>query len=102
MILFLSNKTTGLLFLEKKTGQQRQIDTAIALPVTLFPSKFPSKEYDYARSIQSHYNELIHSVANDDEFLHDTFKTVLQADDFTSRLWNIYQQVKHQNDQQVA
>lgn len=49
-------------------------NTARAIAVTLFPTKFPAKEYQYALDIQKDYNELVFSISNDHEFLSETLK----------------------------
>jgi glutathione synthase len=42
---------------------------ATTAPVTLFPSPFPRVCFDQARSIQTAYNKLYASIAQDEEFL---------------------------------
>lgn len=41
-------------------------------PITLFPSKFPEKEFNYAKNLQNHFNKLIYNAANDYDFLKST------------------------------
>ena len=38
-------------------------------PITLFPSPLPVPVLEEAKSLQKHYNLLMHRVANDPEFL---------------------------------
>lgn len=42
---------------------------AVTAPVTLFPSLFPRACFEEARAIQTAYNELYASIANDEEWL---------------------------------
>ena len=77
-------------------------------PFVLFPSPFPRDEFNKAVNIQVIINELMHKVSDhllnsDDEFLsqvaHDynflreSLKNTIKVDDFTGRLWKIYQTI---------
>jgi len=62
-------------------------------PFVLFPSPFPSNEFLKACELQVIVNELMHKVAHDYEFLRDCLKHTIQVDDFTGRLWKIYQTI---------
>jgi len=44
------------------------------LPVTLLPSKFPAKEFNYALELQRHFNDLIYLISKDFEFLKESLK----------------------------
>ncbi|XP_026674693.1 glutathione synthetase-like [Ceratina calcarata] len=63
-------------------------------PFILLPSPFPRKEFDNARWIQTTLNILIHRVAQDHDFLSGTLKETIQVDDFTKRLFEIYEIVR--------
>jgi glutathione synthase len=86
----------GLLALNKTNDLVQQHDFASPLPVTLLPSKFPKKEFDFAKELQSHFNELIYLISKDFEFLRDALKDVIKYDDFTRRLWDIYAKVNEE------
>jgi glutathione synthase len=43
--------------------------TAINAPVTLFPSPFPKKCFEQARSVQKTYNRLYAAISRDEGFL---------------------------------
>ena len=68
----------GLVFLEKNNelmaNKTQNHDSALPLPVTLFPTQYPDKEFLFATSIQNHFNELIYTISNDYEFLRDTLE----------------------------
>ncbi len=49
-------------------------DSALPLPVTLFPTQYPNEQFQFALSIQNHFNELIYTISNDYEFLRDTLE----------------------------
>lgn len=87
----------GLVLLEKNNeymaNKAQNHDSALPLPVTLFPTQYPNEQFQFALSIQNHFNELIYTISNDYEFLRDTLENVIKVDDFTSRLWNIYETV---------
>ncbi len=61
---------------DEKNGYQRQ-DTSYPLPVTLFPTKLPAKEFNYACNIQKDFNQLIFSISKDYEFLKKTLKKLV-------------------------
>jgi len=63
----------GLVLLSKSTEGINH-DSADCLAVTLFPTKFPSVEYNYAVQMQTDYNELVLGISNDYEFLRDSLK----------------------------
>lgn len=69
-------------------------DSCYPLPVTLLPTKFPKKQYEFAIDIQKHFNELVHNISNDFEFLNETLKDVIKVDDFTCNLWRIYENIR--------
>ncbi|XP_038108082.1 glutathione synthetase isoform X3 [Culex quinquefasciatus] len=62
-------------------------------PFILTPSSFPRKEFEKAVALQTTLNELMHSVAHDEEFLRDTLKYTIKVDAFTGSLFEIYETV---------
>lgn len=48
--------------------------TVLHSPITLFPSEYPLKEFNYAFGIQNHFNQLIYAVSRDHEFLFSSLK----------------------------
>ncbi|XP_060564458.1 glutathione synthetase-like [Ruditapes philippinarum] len=61
-------------------------------PITLFPSPLPVPVLQEAKSLQKHYNLLMHRVANDPEFLCQCLKNVIKVDEFTKMLYDIYKE----------
>ncbi|XP_044731252.1 glutathione synthetase-like [Chrysoperla carnea] len=57
----------------------------------LLPSPFPRCEFQKAIDLQPVLNELLHNVAHDYEFLKDSLKNTIKADEFTRNLFEIYE-----------
>ncbi|CAF0925902.1 unnamed protein product [Brachionus calyciflorus] len=86
--------TNGLIYFRPSENiNERSNDLANQLPVTLFPTIYPRSEFQYALSIQTEFQKMIFQISQDYNFLKEALKTVIQVDDFTKRLWNIYDQV---------
>jgi len=62
-------------------------------PFLLFPTPFPREEFHKAVELQTVLNELMHKVAHDYDFLKESLKYTIQVDDFTRRLFEIYEKV---------
>eukprot|EP00095_Tigriopus_kingsejongensis_P004650 maker-scaffold29_size597861-snap-gene-4.34 protein:Tk04650 transcript:maker-scaffold29_size597861-snap-gene-4.34-mRNA-1 annotation:"glutathione synthetase-like isoform x1" len=62
-------------------------------PFLLLPSPFPKSEFEKACHLQPILNELMHKVAHDRQFLTETLKHTIKVDEFTRRLFNIYETV---------
>lgn len=65
-------------------------------PFVLLPSPFPKQEFLRAKSVQKPLNELLHQVAHDREFLTSILKNTVAVDEFTARLFRIYETVQDQ------
>ncbi|PNF30929.1 Glutathione synthetase [Cryptotermes secundus] len=65
-------------------------------PFILLPSTFPREEFNKATEIQIILNELIHKVAHDYGFLSSSLKSTVEVDEFTSRLFKIYETVHNE------
>jgi len=65
-------------------------------PFVLFPSSFPRNEFNKALRLQTVLNELMHKVAHDNDFLNESLKNTIKVDDFTKRLFEIYEKVQEQ------
>jgi len=83
--------TNGLICIENDQNSIKTHDTAYPAPVTLFPTKFPKKQFDFAIEIQKYFNELVHDISNDTAFLKEMLNNVINVDYFTSKLWDIYE-----------
>jgi glutathione synthetase len=70
--------------------------TVLSQPVgcTLFPTPFPRDLYQEALSLQRVYNKLYAAVAEDEEWLHEVLRDLIDVDPLANRLWTIYQEVK--------
>ena len=68
-------------------------DALYFAPFVLFPSPFPKKEFNRALTIQPLLNELMHRVAHDNDFLTETLRNTIKVDQFTAKLFEIYQKV---------
>ena len=66
----------GLVSLKKPNhaNEKQSHDVASPLPVTLMPSKFSAKEFNFALELQKHFNELIYLISKDFEFLKESLK----------------------------
>jgi len=62
-------------------------------PFVLLPSPFPKDEYYKAIQLQTILNELMHKVAHDYDFLKAALKNTIKVDEFTGKLWNIYETI---------
>lgn len=69
-------------------------------PFTLFPSPLPRSCFQQAVDVQVDFNLLMHHIAHDRAFLEDCLKSVIKVDEFTKRIWDIYEAVHSEGIQQ--
>ncbi|KAI3357189.1 hypothetical protein L3Q82_015652 [Scortum barcoo] len=62
-------------------------------PFTLFPTPVSKGAFLQALAVQTHYNTLVDKISQDPDFLHKALTSTITVDDFTARLFGIYQQV---------
>lgn len=62
-------------------------------PFVLTPSTLPRREFDKSVRLQPVLNELTHKVAYDEEFLRETLAETIKVDEFTRKLFEIYDKV---------
>jgi len=62
-------------------------------PFVLLPTPFPRDEYEKSIKLQPILNELMHKVAHDYEFLKESLKHTIKVDEFTGKLWSIYETI---------
>lgn len=62
-------------------------------PFILMPSAFPRREFEKAVGLQTTLNELMHWVAHDVNFLRETLANTIKVDEFTRRLFDIYEKI---------
>ncbi|XP_029635864.1 glutathione synthetase [Octopus sinensis] len=67
-------------------------------PFALFPSVTLHSLLEEAYSVQVDFNLLIHKVAHDYNFLCNSLKSVIEVDDFTKNMWEIYEATLKQDD----
>ncbi|CAL8121898.1 unnamed protein product [Orchesella dallaii] len=65
-------------------------------PFLLLPSTFPRAEFDRSLKLQTLLNELVHRVAHDYDFLHQSLSNACKVDEFTRRLFEIYDTVRQE------
>ncbi|CAH0551180.1 unnamed protein product [Brassicogethes aeneus] len=71
-------------------------DSVTFAPFVLLPSSFPKKEFEEAVDIQVILNELVHKVAHDRHFLTTCLRDTIQVDDFTAKLFKIYETIQNE------
>jgi glutathione synthase len=69
---------------------------AHSIGVSLFPTLFPRTLFDEALALQRIYNKLYAAVAEDEKWLHDTLKGLIELDILADTLWDIYLEVKRE------
>ncbi|XP_070574343.1 glutathione synthetase-like [Ptychodera flava] len=62
-------------------------------PHVLFPSPVPKHLFEQALAAQEDFNLLMYGVTQDQEFLETALKSAIQVDDFTRKLYEIYEKV---------
>lgn len=67
-----------------------RIDHFQVAPFVLFPSSLPRREYEKSVRLQPILNELTHKVAHDEQFLRETLAETIKVDEFTRKLFEIY------------
>lgn len=80
----------GVSMRSKESFNFNQVQIA---PFLLLPSTFPRREFEKAVEIQIFINEIMHNVAHDHQFLVDVLKSTIEVDDFTRKLFEIYEKV---------
>lgn len=71
-------------------------------PFVLTPSTLPRREFEKSVRLQPILNELTHKVAYDDEFLRETLAETIKVDEFTRKLFEIYDKVWDDEKVQVS
>lgn len=68
----------------------------------LLPSSLPRREFEKAVRLQPILNELTHKVAHDAAFLRETLAETIKVDEFTRKLFEIYDKVWEDEKTQVC
>lgn len=69
---------------------------SVLSPFCLLPTEFSTSWFNYVKDMQPAINLLIHKVAHDEVFLKKTLERTIEGDEFTRRLFKIYEQVKQE------
>ena len=60
-------------------------------PMSLLPTPFPREVFELALRVSPSFAALCDAVSRDDEFLRTTLSGVIKTDEFTRRIWDIYE-----------
>ncbi|CEP16611.1 hypothetical protein [Parasitella parasitica] len=71
-------------------------------PFALYPTPFPRREFEKAKSIQQSWNTLIHKMSQDDQLISEIMETLSKLDTFMDQLYQIYRTVKNDGITQTA
>ncbi|KAJ2847337.1 Glutathione synthetase [Coemansia brasiliensis] len=84
--------THGLLFRAPKTDSEVswQHSALVPTPIALAPSPIPRKEFDKVVALQPVLNQLFDKISRDHEFLVTALESLGTADEFTSRVFDMY------------
>uniref|UniRef100_A0A6P7H7E2 Glutathione synthetase-like n=1 Tax=Diabrotica virgifera virgifera TaxID=50390 RepID=A0A6P7H7E2_DIAVI len=69
-------------------------------PFVLLPSTIPRRDFEQVVNLQTAFQELIHYVANDREFLTKCLAKIIEVDSFTAKLFEIYEAVQEEGETQ--
>lgn len=61
---------------------------------TLFPTPFPRQCFEDVQALQESYNQLYAAIACDEAWLAEALGDLLQHDEFTATLWDIYRRTQ--------
>ncbi|EDO33034.1 predicted protein [Nematostella vectensis] len=79
----------GVLYRSKSSADQ--VEHA---PFMLFPTPYPRKLFDQAKAVQKDFNELVHKVSLDHEFLKESLQSTMAVDKFMGRIYEMYEQIR--------
>ncbi|KAJ1799561.1 Glutathione synthetase [Coemansia sp. RSA 2399] len=75
-------------------GSVEWLDSAlIPAPVSFAPSPVPRKEFEKVVSLQPILNLLFDKISQDHEFLTSTLESIGSADEFTARIFSMYEEL---------
>ena len=60
-------------------------------PMSLLPTPFPREVFELALRVSPSFAALCDAVSRDDEFLRTSLSGVIKTDEFTRRIWDIYE-----------
>ncbi|XP_039265461.2 glutathione synthetase-like [Styela clava] len=86
--------TKGILM---RTSDRRDSSEVVQhAPFTLFPSPVPSHLMDQAKDVQKDFGFLMHVLSQDQDFLKSAYSSVLESDEFTKNLFDIYETTRQE------
>ena len=65
-------------------------DYYVHAPISLLPIDFPVKEFTKAKKVAPLFNTLVEKVSTNRDYLFKSLESVLPHDDFSKKLWDIY------------
>ncbi|KAI1300932.1 glutathione synthetase-like protein [Xylaria venustula] len=66
------------------------------IPITLFPSQFPTECFHKALRVQTTYNELYAAISSDENWLGQAVEELARIDPFIAKLWKVHEIVKEE------
>ena len=66
-------------------------------PMSLLPNAYPKQAFQQAQSLATVWNVLVDRISRDGTFLQQTLQEVVEADPYTAKLLQLYQQVYNGN-----
>ncbi|KAJ5110414.1 hypothetical protein N7532_000949 [Penicillium argentinense] len=81
----------GALFKSIADDDQDDSGVGYAIGVTVFPSPFPWRLFEQARTLQPIYNKLYCAIAEDPDWIYSQIKDLIPVDPLVHELWDLYQ-----------
>ncbi|XP_018497304.1 glutathione synthetase, chloroplastic [Galendromus occidentalis] len=64
------------------------------IPFALLPSPFPEEQFNLAYQLQKDVNTVYYRATNDYDFLRESLQHTIDKDEFTRRLWHMYERTR--------
>lgn len=65
-------------------------------PFTLLPTAFPKRLFSQVKDVQMDFNLLVHRVSQDHEFLKAALESTIEVDEFTAKIFEIYEKTRNE------
>ena len=82
-----------------RASEDPKDDRCMQIAVTVLPTLFPEELFHLACDVQRDVNDLVHAVSQDHQFLVAVLGAAIKSDEFTRRLFQVYEQVRQDNRQ---
>ncbi|KFM75557.1 Glutathione synthetase, partial [Stegodyphus mimosarum] len=76
-------------------------DARVPLPFCLFPSPFPENWFTFVYELQPHLNLILHKIAHSRMFLKECLSSIIEADEFTRKIFEIFEAVDYEREKKV-